>query len=74
MALSIQLAAKETLAARWQVTIFVLSQAFGLIVVAFVISKVDDGSLITNDCRCLKVFWWAFISNCPSVSSEWAIF
>jgi len=74
MALSIQLAAKETLAARWQVTIVVLSQAFGLIVVAFVISKVDDGSLITNDCRCLKVFWWAFISNCPSVSSEWAIF
>ncbi|KAK4034655.1 hypothetical protein C8A01DRAFT_48993 [Parachaetomium inaequale] len=75
IALSIQLVAKEALAARWQVGIVITSQIFGLAVLPVLITKLSDGSLASDECSCLTVFWWARISNCFVVSpTERAIF
>ncbi|KAH6641865.1 hypothetical protein F5144DRAFT_149880 [Chaetomium tenue] len=74
MALSIQLAAKETLAARWQVGIVVLTQVFGLSIVPVLVSNFFEGSFATEECGCLTVFWWAWLSNCLPSSRERAVF
>ncbi|KAK4444598.1 hypothetical protein QBC34DRAFT_308596 [Podospora aff. communis PSN243] len=64
MALSIQLAAKETLAARWQVSIVILVQLFGLVLIPVLASNLFMGSFAAEDCTCVTVFWWAWLSNC----------
>lgn len=74
MALSIQLVAKETLAARWQVGIVVLTQVFGLSIVPVLVSNLFAGSFATGECGCLTVFWWAWLSNCLPSSRERAVF
>jgi hypothetical protein len=74
MALSIQLAAKETLAARWQVGIVVLAQVFGLSIVPVLVSNLFAGSFATDECGCLTVFWWAWLSNCLPSSRERVVF
>lgn len=66
--LSIQLAAKETLAARWQVKVVVLTQTFGLVVIPVLISNFTHGAFANDDCRCLTVFWWAWLSSCGSTT------
>lgn len=66
--LSIQLAAKETLAARWQVQVVVLAQIFGLIVIPVLVSNFSDGTFASDDCRCLTLFWWAWLSSCGSTA------
>lgn len=66
--LSIQLAAKETLAARWQIKIVVLAQIFGLITIPVLVSNFIRGEFASDDCRCLTVFWWAWLSSCGSAT------
>ncbi|KAM0427835.1 hypothetical protein ACHAPT_007292 [Fusarium lateritium] len=74
MALSIPLAAKEVLAARWQVRVMATAQLFGLVTLLFVIKKLFQGSFYTDDCPCLTVFWWAWLSNCRPPQKEQALF
>lgn len=74
IALSIQLVAKDTLAARWQVGMVFLSQIFGLAVLPPLATKIFDGSLAQDECQCLTVFWWAWLSNCSPSSKERAVF
>lgn len=62
--LSIQLATKETLAARWQVSTVLSAQLFGLVVQGILIGSFSNGSFLTEDCECFSVFWWAWFSNC----------
>lgn len=64
LALMIQLGAKETLAARWQVGIVVLTQVLGLSVVTLLVSHFAQGTYASDACPCLTVFWWAQISSC----------
>jgi hypothetical protein len=74
MALSIQLGSKDTLASRWQVGVTTITQAFGLVVEAILISKFTSGtSLVTDQCKCLTFFWWGWISNCAKLPSQAAI-
>ncbi|KAK7699602.1 hypothetical protein SLS64_011556 [Diaporthe eres] len=68
--LCIQLAAKETLAARWQVTVVVLTQAFGLVVIPVLVSNFTHGTFANDECRCLTVFWWAWLSSCGSTAGR----
>jgi len=65
-ALSIQLTAKETLAARWQVSLVVATQALGLAVIPVLVTRLADGSLIGGACPCVEVFWWAWLGNCST--------
>src|SRR3569833_1371769 len=60
-ALSIQLTANETLAARWQVSRVVATQALGLAVIPVLVARLADGSLIGGACPCVEVFWWAWL-------------
>jgi hypothetical protein len=64
ISMSIQLAAKEALAARWQVGIVLVTEVFGLAVSAELVRRFASGSFATDDCGCLTVFWWAWLSNC----------
>lgn len=68
--LSIQLAAKETLASRWQVHFVVLAQIFGLVVIPLLVSNFHHGTFSSDDCRCLTVFWWAWLSSCGSTAAR----
>lgn len=73
--LSIQLAAKETLAARWQVTIVVCAQIFGLITIPVLVWNYAYGKFPINGCRCITIFWWAWLSSCGSPTArEMSIF
>ena len=54
--LSIQLAAKETLAARWQVRVVVLAQVFGFVVVPVLVTNFARGAFAGGNCSCLTVF------------------
>ncbi|KAI8670645.1 hypothetical protein NCS57_00536900 [Fusarium keratoplasticum] len=74
MALSIPLAAKESLAARWQVQVTGLIQLFGLITLLFIVRQLFQGSFSTEECPCLTVFWWAWLSNCQPPQNEQALF
>ncbi|KAK4225164.1 hypothetical protein QBC38DRAFT_483625 [Podospora fimiseda] len=74
-ALSIQLAGKETLAARWQAIIVMLAQASGLVVFAVIMSQFTSGSFVTDECQCFSVFWWGWLSNCSLFpSAEHTVF
>lgn len=66
--LSIQLVTKETLAARWQVGIVLLAQVLGLVIEGVLVGSYTTNLLRTTDCNCFSVFWWAWFSNCASVS------
>ncbi|KAI6081399.1 hypothetical protein F4821DRAFT_27294 [Hypoxylon rubiginosum] len=67
--LSIQLVTKETLAARWQVAIALMAQLLGLVIEGVLVGSFTANLLRnTDNCRCFSVFWWAWFSNCPSVS------
>ncbi|RTE70457.1 hypothetical protein BHE90_015157 [Fusarium euwallaceae] len=74
MALSIPLAAKEALAARWQVRVMSLIQLFGLVTLIFIVRQLFHGSFSTKDCPCLTVFWWAWLTNCQPPQKEQALF
>ncbi|KAK4443581.1 hypothetical protein QBC34DRAFT_416801 [Podospora aff. communis PSN243] len=65
VALSLQLASKETLAARWQVGTVLASQCFGLVTLPILVTGFLRGRFVTDECRCLTVFWWAWLTNCP---------
>lgn len=67
--LSVQLAAKETLASRWQVGVVVLAQAFGLAVIPVLVFMFVSGEFSNDECRCLTVFWWAWLSSCRQGST-----
>jgi len=69
-ALSIQLVAKETLAARWQVGIIVACQVFGLSVLATFVSGFSRGAYAAEDCECVTVFWWGWLSDCLAFPSR----
>ncbi|XXH05994.1 hypothetical protein Hte_012439 [Hypoxylon texense] len=67
--LSIQLVTKETLAARWQVAIALIAQLLGLVIEGVLVGSFTKNQVTpTNNCKCFSVFWWAWFSNCPSVS------
>ncbi|KAI8720183.1 hypothetical protein NCS52_00463100 [Fusarium sp. LHS14.1] len=74
IALSIPLAAKESLAARWQVRVMALIQLFGLITLLYIVRQLFQGSFSTKECPCLTVFWWAWLSNCQPPQKEQALF
>jgi len=71
-ALSIQPVAKETLATWWQVCVIVLCQVFGLSVLPVFIQNFSSGTFAIKQCRCLSVFWWAWLSDCSEFPS-WEI-
>lgn len=65
-ALSIQLMAKEVLAARWQVGIIVGCQTIGAILVPIIVARFELGVFINQDtCFCITAFWWGWITDCP---------
>lgn len=66
--LSIQLVTKETLAARWQVAVALLSQLLGLLIEATLAGFFVTNRLPMNSCGCFFVFWWTWFSNCSSTS------
>ncbi|KAI0895490.1 hypothetical protein F4806DRAFT_469371 [Annulohypoxylon nitens] len=66
--LSIQLVTKETLAARWQVAVALISQLLGLLIEGILVGFFTTNRLPTRNCNCFSVFWWTWFSNCPSVS------
>lgn len=70
IALSIQLATKETLTSRWQVWIAVLTQFFELSTIIVVVFKFNDRSFASKDCSCLAVFWWAWLGKCQPATSS----
>lgn len=74
--LSISLTAKDTLAARWLVRIIVPAQIFGFVVISILIANFTRGEFANDDnCSCLTVFWWAWLSNCSSsITREMPIF
>lgn len=75
--LSISLTAKDTLAARWLVRIVVPAQIFGFLVIYLLIANFTRGVFASDDCSCLTVFWWAWLSNCGSstyIAREMPIF
>ncbi|KAI3400866.1 hypothetical protein diail_1555 [Diaporthe ilicicola] len=67
--LSVHLEAKETLASRWQVGIVVLAQVFGLIVIPVLVFKFVRADFSNEECSCLTVFWWAWLSSCGQDST-----
>lgn len=70
MALSLQLASKETLTSRWQVGVVVATQVIGLGTVSATISKFSNRDFLKPDCNCLTVFWWAWLGHCQSSVSS----
>ena len=64
MAVSILLGSKETLAARWQVGIIAVTNAFGLAVIPIIMRRFERNTLEKDPCKCLTFFWWAWVSNC----------
>ncbi|KAI2626076.1 hypothetical protein GGS26DRAFT_190914 [Hypomontagnella submonticulosa] len=67
--LSLQLVTKETLAARWQVAVVLIAQLFSLVIEGILVGSFTTHRLLpTNGCECFSVFWWAWLSNCPSAS------
>ncbi|KAM5344946.1 hypothetical protein ACJ41O_010808 [Fusarium nematophilum] len=76
VALSIPLAAKETLAARWQVRVMAITQLFGLAGLPLLVANLFRGSFAADDCRCrcLTLFWWAWLSSCSPSRKEQALF
>jgi hypothetical protein len=64
--LSVQLATKETLAARWQVASVISAQLTGLVVLGILIGSFSHGSFLTEDCGCFVVFWWSWFSDCST--------
>ncbi|KAI2465275.1 hypothetical protein F4781DRAFT_35625 [Annulohypoxylon bovei var. microspora] len=68
--LSIQLVTKETLAARWQVAIALISQILGLVIEGVLVGFFTTNRLPTKNCNCFSVFWWTWFSNCASVASN----
>ncbi|KAK8135172.1 hypothetical protein PG984_007184 [Apiospora sp. TS-2023a] len=79
-AMSIQLMAKEVLAARWQVRIIVGCQSVGLVLLTMFVAKFDAGEFTGRgeggSCFCVTAFWWGWIGDCSGStdSSEAAVF
>lgn len=69
MALSIQLASKETLASRWQVSMVVATQLLGYGTTVAIIALFNNGGSPTAECRCVRVFWWGWLANCKEFRS-----
>jgi len=70
MALQIPLTAKETLAARWQVILLIPTQIVGLVLVPILIVRLTNGNFASDDCKCLHVFWWSWLSDCSAFPSH----
>ncbi|PSN73546.1 hypothetical protein BS50DRAFT_616892 [Corynespora cassiicola Philippines] len=69
--LSVQLATKDTLAARWQVLMVLLAQFFGLVVQGILMGSFSYGGFEMKECQCFSLFWWAWLNNCsPNVRRE----
>uniref|UniRef100_A0A8H7N8C0 Uncharacterized protein n=1 Tax=Bionectria ochroleuca TaxID=29856 RepID=A0A8H7N8C0_BIOOC len=77
-ALSIQLVAKDVLAARWQVWTSILCQTIGSAVLIICVTKFRAGDFVGHDgnCFCIKVFWWGWLTDCPKTTEagEAAVF
>ncbi|CAH0056260.1 unnamed protein product [Clonostachys solani] len=68
-ALSITLAAKDVLAARWQVGITIMCQTFGLAVLVTCVTKFGAGNFVGEDsCFCIKTFWWGWVTDCSETT------
>ena len=55
-ALSIPLAAKETLASRWQISVTAIVQIMGLVTLLILITKIDGVALAKDNCRHMVFF------------------
>ena len=64
LALFILPTAKETLAARWQVLLLIPAQLMGLIVLPILVTRLNNGAFASEDCKCLRIFWWSRLSDC----------
>jgi len=73
-ALSLQFVTKETLAARWQIYVVTVCQAFGLAILPFFVHQFAAGSLATSvddrDCPCISAFLWGRLSDCSAFPSR----
>ena len=75
VALHIPVAAKQTLAARWQVLILIPAQILGLAFLPLLVIKFIMGSFASEDCKCFGFFWWSHFSDCEVIpSSELSLF
>ncbi|KAI4606940.1 hypothetical protein J4E83_009851 [Alternaria metachromatica] len=75
VALHIPVAAKQTLAARWQVLILIPAQILGLAFLPVLVIKFIEGSFTSEDCNCFGFFWWSHFSDCEVFpSSELSLF
>jgi len=66
LALLIVPTAKETLAARWQVLLLTPAQLMGLIVLPILVTGLNNGTFASEDCKCLRIFWWSRLSDCDT--------
>ncbi|KAI4941933.1 hypothetical protein J4E91_010483 [Alternaria rosae] len=70
VALLIPVTAKQTLAARWQVLILIPAQILGLVFLPVLVVKLTKGGFASEDCKCLKIFWWSRLSDCHAFSGD----
>ncbi|KAI4906463.1 hypothetical protein J4E90_010537 [Alternaria incomplexa] len=68
VSLHIPATAKQTLAARWQVLLLIPAQIMGLVFLPVVVIKLMKGEFASEDCKCLKIFWWSSLSDCDDFS------
>ncbi|KAF2035729.1 hypothetical protein EK21DRAFT_106577 [Setomelanomma holmii] len=69
-ALQIPLAAKESLAARWQVLILIPTEILGLVLIPILVVRLTNGEFASGDCKCLYVCWWTWLSDCSAFHSR----
>ncbi|KAF9769654.1 hypothetical protein IL306_012909 [Fusarium sp. DS 682] len=70
-ALSVQLMAKEVLAARWQVGIIIGCQTIGMVLLPIIVARFDAGVFIDQDsCFCITAFWWGWMTDCPETNKN----
>ncbi|OAA76160.1 hypothetical protein LEL_05844 [Akanthomyces lecanii RCEF 1005] len=73
-ALSLQLVAKQVLAARWQVWIIVGCQVIGIALLPVVVAKFQAGDFIDGggnlSCFCIEAFWWGWVGDCFGTTGE----
>ncbi|EPS40941.1 hypothetical protein H072_5166 [Dactylellina haptotyla CBS 200.50] len=77
----IQLCAKETLAARWQVRFVLLTAGVGLVVIGVLMAYVanDKLGMPEKSCGCFSIYWWGTVSTCaqqsaPAVPASWWVY
>ncbi|KAF3935140.1 hypothetical protein ABW20_dc0103342 [Dactylellina cionopaga] len=75
-ALLVHLCAVESLAARWQVRIVLLTALAGLAMLGVLMKRVDSSQLQSSECGCVTIVWWGLISTCGPhrVSPSWWVY